>query len=255
MKMDIDNKKILITGSSSGIGAATARYAAGKGAHVILIARSGEKLETLSRDIRNSGGMASYYVADLSDFDMVRNVATRIRNNEGTPNIIMNNAGAGQWKYMKETTPEEASAIMAVPYLAAFAITHAFLPGLIKRKSGMIINITSAAAYMVWPGAAGYIAARWAMRGFNDSLRMELKPYGITVMLAAFAKVASEYWKHNPGSEEKIPERQSMIPELSPEIAAKHIVAGIEKDKRQVIEPWQLRLVLALSRLFPGMVK
>jgi short-subunit dehydrogenase len=108
---------------------------------------------------------------------------------------------------------------------------------------------------MVWPGAASYISARWAMRGFSDALRAELKPHGVHVILVAFAKVASEYWAHNPGSEKNIPERQSMIPVLSPETAAKQIVSGIEQDKQQVIEPWRLRLILALSRIFPGMVK
>lgn len=66
----------------------------------------------------------------------------------------------GQWKYLKHTSPEEASTMMAVPYYSAFAITHAFVPALIGRKSGMIVNITSAAAYMVWPVATSYIAAR-----------------------------------------------------------------------------------------------
>ncbi len=253
--MDILNKKFLITGSSSGIGAATARYAASKGASVILIARSEEKLEKLSREIRESGGSASFYAADLSDFNSVRDVANRIQREQGTPDIIMNNAGIGQWKYTQDTTPEEALSMMSVPYLSAFAITHAFLPKLIEKKSGVIVNMTSAAAYMVWPGAASYIAARWAMRGFTDALRSELTPHGVKVMLVAFAKVTSDYWKHNPGSEANIPTRQSMIPELSPEAAARHIIAGIDQDKQQVIEPRQLRFILGLSKLFPGMVK
>jgi len=201
------------------------------------------------------GGAATYYSADLSDLDEVRDVAARIQDTEGTPDIVMNNAGSGRWKYAQETTPEEASAMMAVPYLSAFAVTHAFLPRFIERKSGTIINMTSAAAYMVWPGATSYIAARWAMRGFNDALRAELKPHGIRVMLVAFAKVTSEYWAHNPGSERNIPDRQSMIPVLSPETVAQYIIAGIERDKQQVIEPWQLRFIVFLCRFFPGMVK
>jgi short-subunit dehydrogenase len=253
--MDIRNKRFLITGASSGIGAATARCAASKGSIVTVIARSEEKLGILCREIRDSGGAANYYVADLSDFAAVREVATAIQDSHGTPDIIMNNAGSGQWKYAQETTPEEASAMMAIPYLSAFAVTHAFLPQLIERQSGLVINVTSAAAYMVWPGATSYIAARWAMRGFSDALRAELKPHGVGVMLVALAKVTSDYWAHNPGSEKNIPDRQSMIPELSPETAAKHIVNGIENDKRQVIEPWQLRFILALLRFFPGMVK
>ncbi len=249
--MDISNKRFLITGASGGIGAATARYAASKGAAVILIARSEDKLERLSREICYSGGAASYYTADLSDLVAVRDVTSRIQQKEGTPDIIMNNAGSGQWKYAQETTPEEASAMMALPYMAAFAVTRAFLPRLIERKSGTIINMTSVAAYMVWPGATSYIAARWAMRGFSNALQAELKPHGVGVVLVAFAKVTSDYWTHNLGSEQKIPERQSMIPILSPETVAKHIIAGIENGKQRVIEPWQLRWIIALSNSFP----
>jgi len=253
--MDISSKKFLITGASSGIGAATALYAAQKGATVILVARSESKLERLAQEISEKGGSASLYSTDLSDLEAVREVMTNIQDNEGAPDIIMNNAGAGQWKYAHETTPKEAAEMMTVPYFAAFAVTHAFLPKLIDRGSGMIVNVTSAAAYMVWPGAIAYSAARWAIRGFNDALRTELSPHGIKVMLVAFAKVISDYWKNNPGSEQNIPKRQSMIPELSPQDAAVHIITGIERNKDQVIEPWQLRSIITLAKFFPRMVK
>lgn len=253
--MDIRNKTFLITGSSSGIGEATARYAAGKGAKVILVARSQSKLIRICQDIRDSGGVATYYPADLSDLDAAKDVSAQIKNKEGIPDIIMNNAGSGNWKYTQETSPEEASTMMTLPYLSAFAITQSFLSELIDRQSGTIINMTSVAGYMTWPGASGYIAARWAMRGFNDALRDEVKPFGIAVMLVAFAKVKSNYWINNPGSEINIPERQSFIPELSPEDAAQYIVSGIEKDKKQVVEPKHLRFVLALSNVCPSMVK
>ncbi|MDH3240168.1 MAG: SDR family NAD(P)-dependent oxidoreductase [Alphaproteobacteria bacterium] len=250
--MDLRGKKFLITGASSGIGAATARQAAAKGAPVILVARSAERLQRVAESIRDSGGAARVYVADLSDFEAVRTTAARIQQDEGVPDIIMNNAGAGPWKFAHETTPEEAARMMAVPYLGAFAVTRAFLPQMIARRSGVIVNVTSVAAFLAWPGAAAYIAARRAMAGFNDALRVELRPHGIAVMLAAFAKVATEYWQNNPGSEKNLPAGQALIPELTPDDAARFIVAGIEKGKSRVIEPRRLRMILALARLFPG---
>lgn len=253
--MNIREKRFLITGASSGIGAATAKRAAKRGAHVILVARSESKLEAVSREVRKEGGIVSFHVADLSDTEAAGEVAARIKNNEGVPDVIVNNAGAGKWKYATDTTPSEAAHMMAVPYLAAYSLTHAFLPEFIERKSGAIVNMTSAAAYMAWPGATAYIAARCAIRGFNEALRTELEPHGIKVMLVAFAKVTSDYWKNNPGSEQNIPERQSMIPVLSPQDAAMHIITGIERDKEQVIAPWQLRSIIALARFFPRMVK
>jgi short-subunit dehydrogenase len=252
--MELREKTFLITGASSGIGAATAREAATRGAHVILVARSQAKLERLAEEIRKTGGNASSYVADLSEPAMIRAVTDTIKAVNGTPDIIMNNAGSGIWKYAHETTPEEAAAMVTLPYLAAFGVTHAFLPGLIERGSGTIVNLTSAAAFMAWPGATAYSAARWAMRGFNDALRTELTPYSVNVMLAAFARVNSDYWRNNPGSDAHIPARQAMIPELSPELAARHIISGIEHEQRQVIEPWQLRAIITLAKFFPDMV-
>lgn len=253
--MDLRGKRVLVTGASSGIGAATARRAAARGAHAILVARSGDALEAVARDVRAAGGSAEVHVADLADPAAVGAMAEGVRRDGGAPDVLVNNAGAGRWLHAHETAPEEAAGMMAVPYLAAFAVTRAFLPDLLERRSGVVVNVTSAAAYMAWPGAAAYIAARWAVRGFTEALRPELRPHGVRVVLVAFAKVASAYWAHNPGSEERLPERQALIPVLSSEEAARHVVAGIEGGKERVMEPWQLRAVVALARLFPGIVK
>lgn len=253
--MELRGKRVLVTGASSGIGAATARHAAARGAHAILVARSGDALESVAREIRAAGGSAEAHVADLAEPAAVREMAAAVRRDGGAPDVLVNNAGAGRWLHAHETGPEEAAEMMAVPYLAAFGVTRAFLPNLLERRSGVVVNVTSAAAYMAWPGAAAYIAARWAVRGFTEALRAELRPHGVRVVLVAFAKVASEYWAHNPGSEERLPERQSLIPVLSSEEAARHIVAGVEGGKERVMEPWQLRAVVALARLLPGIVK
>lgn len=253
--MDLRGKRVLVTGASSGIGAATARRLAGRGAHPILVARSGDALESVAREIRTDGGSAHVHVVDLAEPADVAEMAERLRREGGAPDVLVNNAGAGRWLHAHETTPEEAAGMMAVPYLAAFAVTRAFLPELLERGSGVVVNVTSAAAYMAWPGAAAYIAARWAVRGFTEALRTELRPHGVRVVLVAFAKVTSEYWAHNPGSEERLPERQSLIPVLSSEEAARHVVAGIEGGRERVMEPWQLRAIVALARLFPGIVR
>lgn len=158
--MDIRNKRVLITGSSSGIGAATAGVAASKGARIILVARSESRLKRVADAIGKAGGEAACFVADLADFAAVRRMASEVLEAEGTPDVIMNNAGSGQWKYAKDTIPEEASQMVVTPYPSAFAVTHAFLPGLIERHSGLVINVTSAAGFMAWPGATAYTAAR-----------------------------------------------------------------------------------------------
>ena len=110
-------------------------------------------------------------------------MAERINADVGTPDIIVNNAGAGQWKFVDETSPEEAVQMMAVPYFAAFYVTHAFLPGMLRRNTGHIVNVSSVGSRFVWPGATAYIAARWAVRGFTEALRADLAGTKIGVTL------------------------------------------------------------------------
>ena len=249
--MKIQNKIMLITGASSGIGAATAKEAARQGAEVILVARTQSKLEAVAEEIRQAGGRAYVYPTDVSDIEAVRKLAKQVEAAHGTPNILFNNAGAGRWLFTDQTEMEEAAEMMAAPYLAAFYLTRAFLPEMLKRDSGYIINMSSIAGFMPWPGATAYAAARWAMRGFTESLRADLIGTKVRTMLTAFAKVESDFWANNAGSEDHMPGAQAMIPALTPEQVAKAIVNGIRWNRRNVFAPFMMYVVLGLYYLFP----
>ena len=249
--MDVKNSRILITGASSGIGAATAKAAAREGAQVILLARTSSKLEQVAAEIRREGGRASVYPVDLTDASAVDQCAQQIMSEVGVPDILVNNAGAGRWLSIEETRPEEAAAMMSAPYLAAFYITRAFLPEMLNRNSGVIVNLTSIASRIVWPGATAYAAGRWAMRGFTQALEADLSGTQLRTMLVTFAAVRSAYWENNPGSEMRVPKAQAMIPVLTAEQAAAAIVNGLKRNHREVIAPFMLRVVLALNYLFP----
>ena len=125
--MNLNGKIMVITGASSGIGAATARAAAQEGASVVLLARSQSKLETVAEDIRRSGKIAHVYAVDLTIADAVGEVARRIASEVGTPDIIFNNAGAGKWLSVEETEPDEAMKMMAVSVLRCL-LCHQSLP-------------------------------------------------------------------------------------------------------------------------------
>ena len=253
--MDLNGKIMLITGASSGIGAATAKAAARAGAKVVLLARTRSKLENVADSIRKEGGTAHVYPVDLTVAGAVAEIAKRVTVDVGPPDIIFNNAGAGKWLYVQETEPADAVNMMASPYFAAFFITRAFLPDMLKRNSGYIINMTSAASRLVWPGATAYIAARWAMHGFTEALRADFSGTGIRVMLASFAKVASSYWENNPGSEKRLPKAQALMRVLTPEEAAAAIVKGIRRNKCEVIAPFMLRVIFILNRFFPSVTR
>jgi len=147
---------------------------------------------------------------------------------------------------------DEAAGMMAVPYLAAFYVTRVFLPAMLKRGSGRCVFVTSAASRLVWPGAAGYTAARRALCGLFEAVRGETAGTGVGATMVTFAKVRSDYWANNPGSEERVPKAQAAIPVLSVEQAARAILKGLEMDKEEVIEPTALRLFLTWNHWYPA---
>ncbi len=248
----IDKKVVLITGASSGIGEALSELAAKQGARVVLAARTGEKLDRIAARIHQAGGEALPLAADLTDPAAVSRMAATIRRKMGEPDVIVNNAGAGAWKYLDETSPEEALRMIEAPYLSSLYVTRAFLDEMLKRDSGHIVNVTSAASFFAWPGATGYTAARWAVRGFSEALSCDLHSTGVRTTLALFAKVSSDYWRHNPGSEARVPKAQKMIRVLSPVESARAVLHGIRRNRRQVVQPWTLKFILFQARLFPG---
>ena len=199
------SKLVLVTGASSGIGAATARRFGVSGARVLLLARNIERLHEVAKAIRDAGVSAAAYAVDLSDADAIAELTARIESEAGTPDVIINNAGAGRWLPIMETTAEDALHMIQVPYLAAFNLTRAFLPKMIERRSGAIACVTSPASYHVWPSAGAYTAARRALSGFTDSLRADLEATGISVTLVVLGMVESPYWKHNPRSRQHLP--------------------------------------------------
>jgi short-subunit dehydrogenase len=244
----------LVTGASSGIGEATAKRYAASGAHVALLARNAERLEAVAAAIRRDGGSAMPFIADLADAAAVAEVSTRIARDLGTPDTLINNAGAGRWLPLIETSAAEASAMIAVPYLAAFNLTRAFLPAMLARRSGKIGFVTSPAAFLAWPNASAYIAARRAVAGLADALRAEVKGSGVTVTLVVVGTVDSPYWQHNPGSREHLPASNALIPTLTTQEAAEAIFAGVERGAPMVVKPSMLRALFVLNAIAPRLV-
>jgi short-subunit dehydrogenase len=247
--MEIAGKLALVTGASSGIGEAAARRLAAKGAQVILVARSADRLAKVAREIETQGGKAFPFASDLADPDEVSRMGDAVRAQAGVPDFLVNNAGAGRWLSTMETSPLEARQMIELPYLAAFYATRFFLPLMLAGPGGHIVNVTSPASYMAWPNAAAYIAARQALKGFSDALRLEVAAKGVFVSLVVLGPVESSYWEHNPGSHERVP--KGFAP-MSTDEAADAVVRAIERRKKYLIYPALFRLLFILEALVPG---
>ena len=253
--MMFSGKLVLVTGASRGIGAALAKAMAKKGGRMVLLARSEQALDQVAAEIASAGGTAWMYTVDLTDPEGIATVGAQISHQLGTPDILINNAGVGRWRFTDETSPVEAVDCMTVPYFAAFNMVHAFLPAMLRRRSGHIVNMSSVGSRFVWPGATAYLASRWALRGFTEALRADLDGSGIKVTLVQPGVVKSPYWEHNPGSRERVPKLAKLIPELSPEEVAQAIVRSVERNRRTIVIPLMMRLFCWLHAVFPGLIQ
>ncbi len=252
--MEVSGRTVLVTGASSGIGAAAAKAFAARGARVVLVARSAERLDAIAAEIASAGGDARTWPLDCGDREAVQRGAAAIEAELGVPDVIVNCAGAGHAYFFEETPPEEYERMMAAPFFSAAYITRAFLPGMLARRDGFVVNLGSPIAYVTWPGAAGYATARWAMRGLSAVLDAELRGTGVRVANVVPGTVASGYFEHNPGFQERIPRIAKLTGTLTPERVGEAIVRAVERDRREVFVPFMLRVLITQSRLFPRLV-
>jgi uncharacterized protein len=245
----------VVTGASSGIGEATAVRLAEAGHRVALVARRAESLRSLRARIEDAGGIALDCPVDASDGAAVLEMAERVRTELGVPEIIVNSAGAGTWRYIEETPPEEAATMLGAPYTAAYNVTHAFMADMLARRRGVVIHVGSPASYIPWPGATAYTASRWALRGLHEALCQDLRGTGVSSCHVMFGEVSSAYFVNNPESHEHIPKIASIVPVITPQRCAEVILRTTRKPRPVVVHPFVGRMFFWMNAVMPGLVR
>jgi len=246
---------VVITGASSGIGRATSIQLGARGDTVILVARRRERLEEVADAVRSAGGQPVIEALDANDGDAVIAMASRIVERHGAPDAIVNSAGAGDWRYVEDTPPDELDRMLAAPFKSAFHMCHAFLPAMLEARRGVIIHVNSPACSMPWPGSTGYAAARWALRGLHEAMSQDLHGTGAMSCHVVFGEVSSEYFDANPGIHKHIPKVARVAGVLSPDICAGVVVRVIDKPKRDVWYPFMIKLFARFNALSPWLVR
>ena len=242
-------KTVLVTGSSSGLGLALAREAAKRGAaKVVLASRTKAALEAAAKlcagDATHGSFEAVVAPCDVTKPDDVRALLKKLP----PVDVLVNNAGAGAWKHVEETTPEEAYGMMACPYQAAFTMTSLLVPTMVARATDChVVNVTSAASEVGFRGAVGYATARWAMRGFSRMLAQDLKQLGIGVTHLNAAEISgTSYFSDAPGkagaaSHAKIPYLFQLVDGMGLNYTTTQVAAaaldGVEKGWSTVLVP------------------
>lgn len=255
MKELFRDKVVIITGASSGIGAATAREFAANGSKVMLAARSESKLAEIVSEIRARHEEASYVVADVSKEADCNNLIRKTVEKYGTIHILINNAGISMRAVFDVVDLKVLHNLMDVNFWGTVYCTKYALPYLIENK-GSLVAVSSVAGFHGLPGRTGYSASKFAIHGFLETIRIENLKRGLHVMIIAPGFTASDIRKHAllaDGSEQgSSPRHEEKL--MSAETVAKWILKGIRKKKRTKIIPFIGKLTALLQRILPEMV-
>jgi uncharacterized protein len=246
-------KTALITGASSGIGAATARRLATQGLKVILVARRAEKLEQLAEEIRASGGEAKIYVVDLSNDENINQLTLRLNQEGWMPDVLVNNAGFGWYGYFTGMAEETAVEMVQVNIRAAVLLTRRLLPHMQTNRFGAIINVGSIAGSMPNQGIALYSASKAFLDAFSTSLHREMRGSGVQVSVVRPGPVKTEFFqtaRELPGGGTVPAERFS----VSAERVADSIAELLEHPRRVDYVPRILVLSAWLEPLFGWLI-
>ena len=191
--MELQDKVVIVTGASSGIGEATAEKLAAHGAKVVLTARREDRLKELKQKIENDGGQALVVTADVTKKDDWKQVIQQTQETFGDVDVLVNNAGLMPLSFVKKLKTNEWEKMIDVNIKGVLNGVAAVLPKMMDNKQGHIINISSVAGRKVMPGSAVYSATKFAVRAFSEGLRNELAPeFNIRVTAIEPGAVATE---------------------------------------------------------------
>ncbi|MGP4081022.1 SDR family NAD(P)-dependent oxidoreductase [Pseudalkalibacillus sp. R45] len=249
-----DQKIVVITGASSGIGADMARMVASKGWTPVLMARSFDKLEHLRNEIKNDYKTTAHsFQLDIQDKKNIEAVFNQVQHEVGAIDVLINNAGYGIFDYFEDAKMEDIEGMFNTNVLGLMACTKAVLPEMIKQKSGHIINVASQAAKLATVKGSVYAATKHAVLGFANSLRMEVKDHGIYVTTVNPGPIQTNFFT----IADKSGQYENNIAKwmLQPSEVATRVVSAIDKPVREINLPGWMEAGSKLYQLMPAIVE
>jgi NAD(P)-dependent dehydrogenase (short-subunit alcohol dehydrogenase family) len=250
----LHDRRVLITGAASGIGAATAALAAAEGAQLFLTDLNADLLARTAARLGERVKVAE--PADVSDYDAVRRLADAISAEHGAMDVVMNVAGISAWGTVENLEHRQWRAMVEVNLMGPIHVIECFVPEMIAAgRGGHLVNVSSAAGLIALPWHAAYSAGKYGLRGVSDVLRFDLRPHGIgvslvcpggvetplteTVEIAGIDKATEQFRRLQAGFRRRA---------VSAETAARAILDGVHRDRYLVYTSNDIRLLHQLSR-------
>jgi len=233
MTQKLIGKVALITGASAGIGKACALALVAEGAKVVLVARRQDRLNELVAHIQAAGGEALAVVGDARDEQTALSVVKSATDAYGGIDILINNAGVGNYKNLVDTSADEFDEMMDSNVRSTFLFSRHVVPGMIERKSGTVLMISSMAGIYGFGGEAVYCATKFAQVGFAQALDKELRPHGIKVGVICPGGVKTEFALGKGRTEQSVAESGMLEPE---DVANATVLACTQSSNSRIIE-------------------
>lgn len=248
--MNLKNKVVLVTGASSGLGEQICYQAAAKGAIVIVCARRihligqvKEKCQALSQK------PAFAFQLDIADPESVDRMYQRVQEEVGAVDILVNDAGFGYFADFVDIDYQKIVNMFEVNVLGMMYLTQKVASAMLTRQKGQIINVASVSGKIATPKSSIYSATKFAVLGFSNALRLELKPFGITVTTVNPGPVKTDFFAHADPSGNYLEKLGFLV--LSPEKLAQKVVCQMEKPKREINSPLLFEFAARAYTLFP----
>ena len=252
MRHFLENKVVIITGASSGIGMACARVMALKGASVVLAARRINRLNALREEILHLGRRAIAIQTDVSQEQDCRKLVETTVKEFGRIDVLINNAGISMRALFIDLSPDILHRVMNVNFWGTVYCTRYALPHLLASK-GSLVAVSSIAGFKGLPARTGYSASKFAINGLMETIRIEYLRSGLHVMVVAPSFTRSEIREHallyDGSTQGDSPRNENHM--ISPEWVARRIYWGLKMRKRNIILGLKGQLLILLQRILP----
>ena len=247
----------VITGAASGIGAALARALVQRQCHVALVDRQADALQALALALADKGVRISVHALDVRDSQALADLPAQVLQAHGAVQLLINNAGVASIGPFAQQSADEFDTVWAINFGAAVGLTRAFLPHLLTQKAAHIVNMSSVFGLVAPEGQAAYAASKFALRGFSEALRQELRGASVRIMVVhpggvdtaiASSAMAGGVDPHEAARERK---RFARLPKLSATQVAERILQALPKGRDRLVLGWDARLLDLMQRCFP----
>jgi short-subunit dehydrogenase len=244
--------RAIVTGASSGIGRALAMELAREGVRLVVVARRADRLAALADEIQSAGGAVKTLAADVTEPAARQRAVDTAVSAYGGLDILVNNAGIGAFGRFEQADPERLRRVMEVNFFALVELTRVALPELKRGTKPIVVNISSVLGHRAVPRSAEYCASKFAVQGFSEAIRVELRRHGIDVLVVCPGLTQTEFTKSatSRGDKPDWPQHAG----VSTEYVARRTARAIRAGKREIMPFAWGRVLRFANQIAPSLV-